>query len=146
MFYREDPKLIKRNLSVLLKQGLRERKSTSQFIVAAETCRALKKLIPPKDASTGQAWRYEPEHEIFSALLQVLRDGLWSINDPYYVTFADEAINLIFSLSLHPDTFSESLLRILLKRIQSGYAKRNSGKQLHENQTHFEGKITSEMY
>lgn len=78
--------------------------------------------MPAKEPGkpADQTLRYTRDHEIFTHLYKLLRDGLWRIEDPYYIPMMEEAINLVFILCDHPDSFSEQLITDLHERILTG--------------------------
>lgn len=118
---REEPKIIKSNLSVLLNEGLRNHGSKC-FLIAKETCKALQHLLPPKEQ--GKAFdhtlRYPRDHELFGVLYNLMKIGIWKVDDPYYIPMADEAINLIFRICNQPDDFCKQLIMEIHEHITTG--------------------------
>lgn len=110
-FHRQEPKIIKSNISVLLNEGLKKHGSDN-FLVAKETCKALQNLLPPKEQGKmiDHTLRYPKDHEIFKILHKLLIFGIWKTKDSYYIPMANEAINLVFGICDQPDEFCKNLI------------------------------------
>ncbi|XP_031564431.1 condensin complex subunit 1-like [Actinia tenebrosa] len=105
--------IIRSNVDVLVKSGLGTR-AEEDFLLARDTCVALLKLNKKSKTSRGgteEPFRFPASHAIFERLSQIIVSGIRKVEDTHWIPMAEQAINVIYALSEHPDTICEEIIR-----------------------------------
>lgn len=98
MAAREDPNIIKTNLSLLINHGLQ----TNNLILSKWTCIALQRL---------QDQRITPHHLIFTKLSDLLINTCTSDHTHHWMPLAEQGIILIYKLGECPDNIMENIIK-----------------------------------
>ncbi|XP_015587406.1 condensin complex subunit 1 [Cephus cinctus] len=107
--------IITGNLDVLLKIGLGRRAKTD-LLLARDTCRALHKIPNNNTDPNKPPVRYANDHEIFQNILELLTENFMNLEDECYISFATDAINIIYHLANQPDKLiKEMMLDVVAK-------------------------------
>lgn len=108
------PKLITTNLNTLIKIGLQKR-GREDLLLARDTARALMKIRHDSGDSMKEPIRHPNEHEIFEDLKSLLITKFEDSNDFEYVSFATDAINVIYQLANQPDLIIKEILQRIME-------------------------------
>ncbi|XP_061198116.1 condensin complex subunit 1-like [Saccostrea echinata] len=114
-----DMGVVNSNIDVLVKEGLGER-ADSDFILARDTCLALLKLGPPKKVQgqlQAEPFRFPQNHDMFDRIQTLLINGVQQLDNPYWIPFAEQAINVIYKLAEHPDIICGDIIKALAKEV-----------------------------
>ncbi|EDO34797.1 predicted protein, partial [Nematostella vectensis] len=110
--------IVRSNIDVLVSTGLGPR-AKDDFLLARDTCVTLLKLVKTsrKRGNDDEPFRFPATHDIFERLTELITTGnsYW-----YWVPMAEQAINVIYALSEHPDAVSETIIRKLATCLSSG--------------------------
>ncbi|XP_076167655.1 CAP-D2 condensin subunit [Ptiloglossa arizonensis] len=101
--------IITENLDVLIKVGLGPRTKTD-LLLARDTCRALLMIKTKNDDTEQPPVRYLNDHEMFKEILALLIENFNNIKTDGYISFATDAINVIYHLANQPDHLMQQLL------------------------------------
>ncbi|XP_072757251.1 condensin complex subunit 1 [Anoplolepis gracilipes] len=105
------------NLDVLVKVGLGPR-AKDDLLLARDTCRMLLKIKQNNKDVEKSSLRYSNNHDIFQQILVLLIDTFISANENVYVSFAMDAINVIYHLANQPDKLIKELLLDITEKSQ----------------------------
>ncbi|KAL7299993.1 hypothetical protein TKK_0007307 [Trichogramma kaykai] len=105
-----EPNIITDNLDVLIKVGLGPRAQTD-LLLARDTCRAF--LTIKQDCSKDvdkSPIKYPNNHEIFVQICSLLKENFFEEVENGYVSFATDAINVIYQLADQPAKIMEEIM------------------------------------
>ena len=105
MAAQEETGIVIGNLDILIKVGLGPRSKTD-LLLARDTCRALLQIKQDSSDIEKASIKYTNDHDIFNELLALLKASFASTGENGYISFATDAINVIyhvriFTLSLY---------------------------------------------
>ncbi|XP_022328669.2 condensin complex subunit 1-like isoform X1 [Crassostrea virginica] len=133
-----DMGVVKSNIDVLVKEGLGER-AESDFILARDTCLALLKLGPPKRVQgqlQAEPLRFPQNYQMFERLQTLLIDGVQQLDNPHWIPFGEQAINVIYKLAEHPDIICGDVIKALAKEVTKAEQENrdlSQGNQMEED-------------
>ncbi|XP_032230454.1 condensin complex subunit 1 [Nematostella vectensis] len=106
--------IVRSNIDVLVSTGLGPR-AKDDFLLARDTCVTLLKLVKTsrKRGNDDEPFRFPATHDIFERLTELITTGIHNTDSWYWVPMAEQAINVIYALSEHPDAVSETIIRKL---------------------------------
>lgn len=104
-----EPGIILGNLDTLIKVGFGPRSETD-LLLARDTCRAFMQIKQDTSDIKKPPTRYVNDHDIFKHILQLLENSFSSKNENGYMSFATDAINVIYHLANQPDQLAKTLL------------------------------------
>ncbi|KAK3726740.1 hypothetical protein QZH41_008305, partial [Actinostola sp. cb2023] len=107
--------IIRSNVDVLVNTGLGTR-AEEDFLLARDTCVALLKIIKSKKPGNAEEepFRFSYSHEIFERLTHLIVTGISKVDDIHFAPMAEQAINVIYTLSEHPEMVCENIIRKLV--------------------------------
>ncbi|XP_048728818.2 condensin complex subunit 1-like isoform X3 [Ostrea edulis] len=114
-----DMGVVKSNIDVLVKEGLGER-ADSDLVLARDTCLALLKIGPPKKVQgqlQAEPLRFCQNHQMFNRLQTLLINGVQMLDNPYWIPFGEQAVNVIYKLAEHPDIICGDIIKALAKEV-----------------------------
>ncbi|XP_078041894.1 CAP-D2 condensin subunit [Augochlora pura] len=109
--------IIADNLEVLIKIGLGPRAKTD-LLLARDTCRAMLSIKNKSDSIEKSVNRYPNDHEMFTQILALLADNFTNKEEDGYISFATDAINVIYHLANQPDRLMQQFLVDIYNREQ----------------------------
>uniref|UniRef100_A0A1A7YWS5 Condensin complex subunit 1 n=2 Tax=Iconisemion striatum TaxID=60296 RepID=A0A1A7YWS5_9TELE len=122
MAAREEREVVLSNLDTLCSVALGE-KVTEDFLLARDTALTICSITDHVRQSKGAPFRLPQEHQLFSCLTQAVAEGV-VMEDPYWQSFMEQAVRLIYFLAESPDQLCSRLLqrcaRLLLDQIEEG--------------------------
>ncbi|XP_062843887.1 condensin complex subunit 1 [Trichomycterus rosablanca] len=122
MAARAEREVVLGNLETLCSVALEE-KVTEDYLLARDTVITITNITDHIRVSKAPPFRLPMDHHLFSCLTQAIADGV-ILSDPYWQTFMEQAIRLIYFLSESPDKLCAHLLqrsaRLLLEQITVG--------------------------
>lgn len=101
--------IVSNNLDVLLKIGLGPR-AKEDLLLARDTCRMLLKIKQDNKDVEKSPLRYANDHDVFREILSLLTESFVDANKNAYVSFATDALNVIYCLANQPDVLIKKLL------------------------------------
>ncbi|OXU31675.1 hypothetical protein TSAR_000716 [Trichomalopsis sarcophagae] len=105
-----EPNIITDNLDVLIKVGLGPR-AQSDLLLARDTCRAF--LTIQQDCSKDiekSPTRFPNDHEMFNQICSLLKENFLDEKENGYISFATDAMNVIYHLADQPAKLAEEVL------------------------------------
>uniref|UniRef100_A0A1A8A4T2 Condensin complex subunit 1 n=1 Tax=Nothobranchius furzeri TaxID=105023 RepID=A0A1A8A4T2_NOTFU len=122
MAAREEREVVLSNLDTLCSVALGE-KVTEDFLLARDTVLTICSITDHVRQTKGAPFRLPQEHQLFSSLTQAVAEGV-VMEDPYWQSFMEQAVRLIYFLAESPDQLCSRLLqrcaRLLLDQIAEG--------------------------
>lgn len=122
MAARSEREIVLSNLDTLCSVALGE-KVTEDFLLARDTVITLCSITDHVRQSKGTPFRLPQEHQLFTHLSQAIAEGV-VMEDPYWQSFMEQAVRLIYFLAESPDQLCSRLLqrsaRVLLDQILEG--------------------------
>ncbi|XP_053700032.1 condensin complex subunit 1 [Synchiropus splendidus] len=122
MAARAEREVVLSNLDTLCSVALGE-KVTEDFLLARDTVMTICSITDHVRQSKGAPFRLPQEHQLFSCLSQAVSEGV-VMEDPYWQSFMELAVRLIYFLAESPDQLCSRLLqrsaRLLLSQIADG--------------------------
>lgn len=122
MAARSEREVVRSNLDTLCSVALGE-KVTEDFLLARDTVITISSITDHSRQSKGSPYRLPQEHQLFTCLSQAIADGV-VMEDPYWQSFMEQAVRLIYFLAESPDQLCSRLLqrsaRLLLNQIAEG--------------------------
>ncbi|XP_072525318.1 condensin complex subunit 1 [Salminus brasiliensis] len=119
MAARAEREVVLSNLDTLCSVALGE-KVTEDYLLARDAVITITNITDHVRQSKGVPFRLPADHHLFSCLTQAIADGV-VLSDPYWQTFMEQAIRLIYFLAESPDQLCARLLqrsaRLLLEQI-----------------------------
>ncbi|KZC05191.1 Condensin complex subunit 1 [Dufourea novaeangliae] len=109
--------IISGNLDVLVKVGLGSRAKTD-LLLARDTCRALLMMKNNNEDNEKLSIRYPNDHEMFKEIFTLLIDNFTNTKEDGYISFATDAISVIYHLANQPDHLMQQLLLDVYNRGQ----------------------------
>ncbi|KAM6910278.1 condensin complex subunit 1 [Xenentodon cancila] len=130
MAARAEREVVLSNLDTLCSVALGE-KVTDDFLLARDTVITICSITDHVRQSKGAPFRLPQEHQLFTCLTQAVSEGV-VMEDPYWQTFMEQAVRLIYFLAESPDQLCSRLLqrsaRLLLDHIaESGEVNKDVG-------------------
>ncbi|XP_034947565.1 condensin complex subunit 1 [Chelonus insularis] len=107
------PKIITSNLNIFIKIGLKE-KGKEDFLLVRDTCRALLKIKNEAGDEKKEPIKFQNDHELFEELSVLLIEAFENINEHIFVSFAIDAINVIYHLANQPDQLMKNIILKML--------------------------------
>ncbi|KAJ8687031.1 hypothetical protein QAD02_022825 [Eretmocerus hayati] len=105
-----EPNIITDNLNVLIKVGLGPR-AKDDLLLARDTCRAF--LTIKQDCSKDldkSPIRYPNDHEMFNHICNLLKEAALQEKSNGYLSFAVDAVNVIYHLADQPDLLMRDVI------------------------------------
>ncbi|CAL1610914.1 unnamed protein product [Knipowitschia caucasica] len=129
MAARSEREVVLSNLDTLCSVALGE-KVTEDFLLARDTVMTICSITDHVRQSKGAPFRLPQEHQLFTALSHAIAEGV-VMEDPFWQSFMEQAVRLIYFLAESPDQLCSRLLqrcaRLLLDQIaDSGEMNKNS--------------------
>uniref|UniRef100_A0A8C9TS17 Condensin complex subunit 1 n=1 Tax=Scleropages formosus TaxID=113540 RepID=A0A8C9TS17_SCLFO len=107
------------NLDTLCCVALGE-KVTEDFLLARDAVVTISSITDQNRVRSAPPFRLPQDHQLFSCLTQAIAEGI-VMTDPYWHTFMEQAVRLIYNLAESPDQLCSRLLqrcsRLLLDQI-----------------------------
>ncbi|KAM4581125.1 condensin complex subunit 1 isoform 2-T3 [Odontesthes bonariensis] len=122
MAARAEREVVLSNLDTLCSVALGE-KVTEDFLLARDTVITICSITDHVRQSKGAPFRLPQDHQLFTCLTQAIAEGA-VMEDPYWQSFMEQAVRLIYFLAESPDQLCSRLLqrsaRLLLDQIAEG--------------------------
>uniref|UniRef100_A0A3P8X2W7 Condensin complex subunit 1 n=1 Tax=Cynoglossus semilaevis TaxID=244447 RepID=A0A3P8X2W7_CYNSE len=122
MAARAEREVVLSNLDTLCSVSLGE-KVTEDFLLARDTVITICTITDHVRQSKGAPFRLSQDHQLFTCLTQAISEGV-VMEDPYWQSFMEQAVRLIYFLAESPDQLCSRLLqrsaRLLLDQIAEG--------------------------
>ncbi|KAM9724450.1 condensin complex subunit 1 [Menidia menidia] len=122
MAARAEREVVLSNLDTLCSVALGE-KVTEDFLLARDTVITICSITDHVRQSKGAPLRLPQDHQLFTCLTQAIAEGV-VMEDPYWHSFMEQAVRLIYFLAESPDQLCSRLLqrsaRLLLDQIAEG--------------------------
>lgn len=122
MAARSEREVVLSNLDTLCSVALGE-KVTEDFLLARDTVITICSITDHVRQSKGTPFRLPQEHQLFTCLSQAIAEGV-VMEDPYWQSFMEQAVRLIYFLAESPDQLCSRLLQrcahVLLDQISEG--------------------------
>nr|XP_012231606.1 PREDICTED: condensin complex subunit 1 isoform X2 [Linepithema humile] len=109
MIAQAEPDIVTDNLNILVTIGLGPR-AKDDLLLARDTCRMLLKIKQNSRDVEKAPLRYPNDHDIFREILILLIDTFTSVGEKTYISFATDAINVIYHLANQSDQLIKKLL------------------------------------
>ncbi|KAM0735683.1 Condensin complex subunit 1 [Formica fusca] len=109
MIAQAEPKIVIDNVNMLVEIGLGPR-AKDDLLFARDTCRMLLKIKQNSKDIEKSPLRYFNNHDMFQQILILLIDTFIDANENAYISFATDAINVIYHLANQPDKLIKKLL------------------------------------
>ncbi|XP_029680531.1 condensin complex subunit 1 [Formica exsecta] len=109
MIAQAEPKIVIDNVNMLVEIGLGPR-AKDDLLFARDTCRMLLKIKQNSKDIEKSPLRYFNNHDMFQQILILLIDTFIDANENAYISFATDAINVIYHLANQPDRLIKKLL------------------------------------
>lgn len=112
------PEIVSSNIDNLVSVGLGER-AKSDFMLAKETCIALLKIKTGKPSmeSKDPPFRMKETENIFIRLTELLVEGITNEKDFNWIPFAEQAVNVIYSLADTPEKICGGVIKKLAQEV-----------------------------
>ncbi|KAK7886913.1 hypothetical protein WMY93_026534 [Mugilogobius chulae] len=127
MAARSEREVVLSNLDTLCSVALGE-KVTEDFLLARDTVITICSITDHIRQSKGAPFRLPQEHQLFTCLSQAIAEGV-VMEDPFWQSFMEQAVRLIYFLAESPDQLCSRLLqrcaRLLLDQISEGEINKN---------------------
>ncbi|XP_075965648.1 condensin complex subunit 1 [Anarhichas minor] len=122
MAARAEREVVLSNLDTLCSVALGE-KVTEDFLLARDAVLTICSITDHVRQSKGAPFRLPQDHQLFTCLTQAIAEGV-VIEDPYWQSFMEQAVRLLYFLAESPDQLCSRLLqrsaRLLLDQIAEG--------------------------
>ncbi|XP_044064795.1 condensin complex subunit 1 [Siniperca chuatsi] len=122
MAARAEREVVLSNLDTLCSVALGE-KVTEDFLLARDSVITICSITDHVRQSKGAPFRLPQDHQLFTCLTQAIAEGA-VMEDPYWQSFMEQAVRLIYFLAESPDQLCSRLLqrsaRLLLDQIAEG--------------------------
>ncbi|XP_008296416.1 condensin complex subunit 1 [Stegastes partitus] len=122
MAARAEREVVLSNLDTLCSVALGE-KVTEDFLLARDTVITICSITDHVRQSKGAPFRLPQEHQLFTCLTQAVAEGV-VMEDPYWQSFMEQAVRLLYFLAESPDQLCSRLLqrsaRLVLDQIAEG--------------------------
>lgn len=122
MAARAEREVLLSNLDTLCSVALGE-KVTEDFLLARDTVITICSVTDHVRQSKAAPFRLPQDHQLFTCLTQAVAEGV-VMEDPYWQSFMEQAVRLIYFLAESPDQLCSQLLqrsaRLLLDQIAEG--------------------------
>uniref|UniRef100_A0A665TP92 Condensin complex subunit 1 n=2 Tax=Echeneis naucrates TaxID=173247 RepID=A0A665TP92_ECHNA len=122
MAARAEREVVLGNLDTLCSVALGE-KVTEDFLLARDTVITICSITDHVRQSKSSPFRLPQDHQLFTCLTQAIAEGV-VMEDPYWQSFMEQAVRLIYFLAESPDQLCSWLLqrsaRLLLNQIAEG--------------------------
>lgn len=122
MAARAEREVVLSNLDTLCSVALGE-KVTEDFLLARDAVITICSITDHVRQSKGAPFRLPQDHQLFTCLTQAVAEGV-VMEDPYWQSFMEQAVRLIYFLAESPDQLCSMLLqrsaRLLLDQIAEG--------------------------
>lgn len=119
MAARAEREVVLSNLDTLCAVALGE-KVTEDFLLARDSVITICSITDHVKQSKGAPFRLPQDHQLFTSLTQAIAEGV-VMEDPYWQSFMEQAVRLIYFLAESPDQLCSHLLhrcaRLLLDQI-----------------------------
>ncbi|TRY69717.1 hypothetical protein DNTS_035402 [Danionella cerebrum] len=137
MAARAEKEVVLSNLDTLCSVALGE-KVAEDYLLARDTVITIANITDYVRQSKGIPFRLPMDHHLFSCLSQAIADGVVQ-SDPYWQTFMEQAVRLMYFLAESPDQLCSRLLqrsaRLLLEQItESGEPNQTQLEETSEEQ------------
>ncbi|KAK0094256.1 hypothetical protein PV326_011424 [Microctonus aethiopoides] len=113
MVSQSQPKIIISNLSTLMKIGF-QTQGKDNILLARDTCRALMNIRTESNDSMAPPIKYPNDHELIREVKTLLITNFEVSEKMEYVSFATEAINVIYHLANQPQLIMKEILQQIL--------------------------------
>nr|XP_040021612.1 condensin complex subunit 1 [Gasterosteus aculeatus aculeatus] len=131
---RAEREVVLSNLDTLCSVALGE-KVTEDFLLARDAVLTICSITDHVRQSKGAPFRLPQDHQLFTCLTQAIAEGV-VMEDPYWQTFMQQAVRLIYFLAESPDQLCSRLLqrsaRLLLDQIAEGGELNKDAGQLQD--------------
>ncbi|XP_035722862.1 condensin complex subunit 1-like [Vespa mandarinia] len=101
--------VIVENLDVLVKIGLGPR-AKNDLLLARDICRTLQKIKQENQNIEAAPIRYPNNHNMFKEIIILLKDNFCNLKENGYISFATDAINVIYKLANQPQHLIKNFL------------------------------------
>ncbi|XP_070691964.1 condensin complex subunit 1 [Pempheris klunzingeri] len=122
MAARAEREVVLSNLDTLCSVALGE-KVTEDFLLARDAVITICSITDHVRQSKGAPFRLPQDHQLFTCLTQAIAEGV-VMEDPYWQSFMEQAVRLVYFLAESPDQLCSRLLqrcaRLLLDQIAEG--------------------------
>ncbi|XP_024123504.1 condensin complex subunit 1 [Oryzias melastigma] len=122
MAARAEREVVLSNLDTLCSVAVGE-KATQDFLLARDTVITICSITDHVRQSKGAPFRLPQDHQLFTCLTQAIAEGV-VMEDPFWQSFMEQAVRLIFFLAESPEQLCSRLLqrsaRLLLDQISEG--------------------------
>ncbi|KAK9513973.1 hypothetical protein VZT92_027466 [Zoarces viviparus] len=130
MAARAEREVVLSNLDTLCSVALGE-KVTEDFLLARDAVLTTCSITDHVRQSKGAPFRLPQDHQLFTCLTQAIAEGV-VMEDPYWQSFMEQAVRLLYFLAESPDQLCSRLLqrcaRLLLDQIaESGDVNKDAG-------------------
>ncbi|CAK6966208.1 condensin complex subunit 1 [Scomber scombrus] len=137
MAARAEREVVLSNLDTLCSVALGE-KVTEDFLLARDAVFTICSITDHVRQSKGTPFRLPQDHQLFTRLTQAIAEGV-VMEDPYWQSFTEQAVRLIYFLAESPDQLCSRLLqrsaRLLLDQVaEGGEINKNAGQMQDESQ------------
>ncbi|KAM8871151.1 condensin complex subunit 1 [Spinachia spinachia] len=134
MAARAEREVVLSNLDTLCSVALGE-KVTEDFLLARDAVLTICSITDHVRQSKGAPFRLPQDHQLFTCLTQAIAEGV-VMEDPYWQTFMQQAVRLVYFLAESPDQLCSRLLqrsaRLLLDQIAEGAELNKDASQLQD--------------
>ncbi|XP_026173220.1 condensin complex subunit 1 [Mastacembelus armatus] len=134
MAARAEREVVLSNLDTLCSVALGE-KVTEDFLLARDTVITICNITDHVRQSKSAPFRLPQDHQLFTCLTQAIAEGV-VMEDPYWQSFMEQAVRLIYFLAESPDQLCSRLLqrsaRLLLDQIAEGAEVTKNTDQMSE--------------
>ncbi|KAG5344488.1 CND1 protein, partial [Acromyrmex charruanus] len=105
------------NLDVLMKIGFGPR-AKGDLLLVRDACRMLLKIKQNSKDVEKPPLRYPNDHDMFKEIMMLLTEFFTSTEENAYISFATDAINVIYHLANQPDKLIKELLLSITEKSQ----------------------------
>ncbi|KAF7403509.1 hypothetical protein HZH68_006303 [Vespula germanica] len=109
--------IIVENLDVLVKIGLGPR-AKNDLLLARDTCRTLQTIKQENQNIEAAPIRYPNNHSMFQEIITLLKDNFYNLKENGYISFATDAINVVYKLANQPHHLIKNFLLDIYKTEQ----------------------------
>ncbi|KAM7383301.1 hypothetical protein PAMP_002967 [Pampus punctatissimus] len=121
MAARAEREVVLSNLDTLCSVALGE-KVTEDFLLARDTVFTICSITDHVRQSKGAPFRLPQDHQLFTCLTQAIAEGV-VMEDPYWQSFMEQAVRLIYFLAESPDQLCSRLLQRSARLLQDQIAE-----------------------